>query len=89
MRIKPYKQKCNIEILLNEKKFNYETEIEIADIPLGVLLDLREKLRHPKWYIKMFSNKYIYYKDDALEAINEALNKISITTKYRYIKEVL
>jgi len=87
MKIKPYKQKCNIEILLDGKKFNFKSDLEVADIPLSVLLDLREKLRHPKWYIKMFSNKYIYY-EFALEDVNKALNKISITTEYKYLKEV-
>lgn len=85
--MKIYKKKQDINIILNDKKYKYKIDVEFADIPLGDLLKLREKLSHPKWYIKMFSPKYLYYKF-ALEDIDEALNQIQIKTEYGHIKNI-
>lgn len=86
IELKPYEKETSINIWINGEKCKYKSKIEFVDIPLGELLRIYEHLKHPKWYVKMFSDKYIYYKH-AIEDVEEALNRISLTAEYRYIKQ--
>jgi hypothetical protein len=85
MKNKPYKEKCIIPIWINGRKIEYKSEVEVIDLPLGDLLDIYTKLKKPNLFARLFNQDYFYYRY-AKRDVKEALDKIKITTEYKYLK---
>jgi hypothetical protein len=84
--MKSYIEKQNAVINLCGVETNFEVDVEVVDIPVGDLIEIYLKLKNPKWYIKLFSPKYIYYKY-ALGDIKAVLNTFKLHTDYKYLKK--
>jgi len=86
--LKPFKKKAQpVAITFYDgSKHNLEIEVEFVNYPLADLLNLRDRLKRPTLFQRLFKSSL--YNKYALRDVEEALNQVTVETKYEYIKEI-